>query len=215
MSNGVLPLLLATCNAWMACALVACSTTVPRSQSIATADPVASNDVRAIRPLDGARGSLVAVVFISHECPIANAMVPALRELAASAAQRAVTFHLVHSSMWVTAEEVTRHAQEFTLSPDVSVLVDPTHVLVRRAGATVTPEAALFRRDGDGGGDLIYRGRVNDLYVAIGRRRSNVASHDLRNAMDAAISGRPIATPFPSAVGCFIEEGPRSTEGLP
>lgn len=191
--------------------LIACAsepTTEARSTRPTHVSPpvrAADNDVRVARPFDGDRNSLVAIVFISHECPIANAMVPELRALAADAAKRGVAFHLVHPSMWVTKEEVARHAQEFALSPDVSVLVDPTHELVRRAGATVTPEAALFRRDGAGGGELLYLGRVNDLYVGIGRRRPSISSHDLGNAIDAAIAGRAIPQPFPKAVGCFIE----------
>ena len=174
--------------------------------------PVAENDVRVRRPLDGPPGSLVAVVFISHECPIANAMMPALRELSEHAQRCGVAFHLVHAASWVTAAEVETHAREFGIAPGVSVLVDPAHDLVARAGATVTPEAVLFRRDGRGGGEILYLGRVNDLYVAVGRRRPAVASHDLRDAIDSASAGSKSAGPHPKAVGCFIEPIPDHTD---
>jgi hypothetical protein len=173
------------------------------------ARPWSVRDESPIDPLEGTRGSLVALVFISTECPIANAMAPDLRELIRHAAERNVAFALVYPSTWQAREELAQHAREFGLDDATgaphALVADPAHALVARAGATVVPEAALFRRDGRGGGELLYLGRVNDLYVGIGRRRPSVTSHDLRDAIDTALAGRSPSHPFPKAVGCFIE----------
>lgn len=191
------------------CAPRAGSESARTNPGATTQAPVSVVDGRDVAPLDGASNALVAIVFISHECPIANAMAPDLQALAAHAAANGVALHLVHPSPWATREELLRHAREFGFvsdtGPDVSVLADPSQSLVARCGATVTPEGALLRLDGKGGGELLYLGRVNDLYVGIGRRRPSISSHDLGNAIDAAIAGRVIPQPFPKAVGCFIE----------
>ncbi|MFM7261428.1 MAG: hypothetical protein ACKO3W_12575 [bacterium] len=178
-------------------------------RSASSLGPIDVADGRSVAPFDGAANSLVAIVFISHECPIANAMAPDLRALSAHAKSNGVEFHLVHPSPWASRDELLRHAREFGYVSDsetsTSVLADPSQSLVARSGATITPEGALFRLDGKGGGELLYLGRVNDLYVGIGRRRPSISSHDLSNAIDAALAGRAIAQPFPKAVGCFIE----------
>lgn len=179
------------------------------SDQVLAALPWSVRDGSPVDPFEGARGSLVALVFISTECPIANAMAPDLRELIRHAAERNVAFALVYPSTWQAREELAQHAREFGLDDATdaphALVADPAHALVARAGATVVPEAALFRRDGEGGGELLYLGRVNDLYVGIGRRRPSVTSHDLRDAIDAALAGRSPSHPFPKAVGCFIE----------
>ncbi len=179
--------------------------------SASAVDPSPQNlfDGTAVRVLAGPQGQLVALVFVSTECPIANAMLPDLVEIAKHASERGVAFHLVYPSTWQTREDLLAHAREFGLATATNarnmLLADPSHTLVHLAGVTVVPEAAIFRCDGRGGGELVYRGRVNDLYVGIGRRRPSISSHDLRDAIDACLAGQPLAQPFPKAVGCFIE----------
>lgn len=165
-------------------------------------------DGTAADPLAGAAGSLVVLVFLSHECPIANAMAPDLRALALSARTRGVDFAAVHANTGVTAGIAATHAREFALEGAMEILLDPSQRLIRATGATVTPEGAVLRRDGAGGFELLYLGRVNDLYAAIGRRRARPTSDDLADAIDAALAGRSTPQPFPTAVGCFIERRP-------
>ena len=48
----------------------------------------------------------------------------------------------------------------------VEAVRDPEQALVKFAGATVTPEAAVVA-----GGRVVYRGRIDDRYVDLGRER--------------------------------------------
>ncbi|MFZ9914503.1 MAG: hypothetical protein ACO3IB_04115 [Phycisphaerales bacterium] len=162
-------------------------------------------DGRSVDPFAGDQGSLGAMVFVSHECPIANAMAPELARIGAAARTRGVDFYAVHPATWADIETARRHAKEFALEDSMTVLVDPSQRLAKAVGATVTPEAAVFRRDGFGGFELLYLGRVNDLYAGIGRRRAQTTSNDLADAIDAAVAGRVTPPPYPKAVGCFIE----------
>ena len=88
---------------------------------------------------------------------------------------------------------------------DLPTLLDPTHATVRATGATISPEAALARLDGSGGFELLYRGRINDLFEGPGRRRPSARTHDLRDALDAAFSGRRPDPDRTTAVGCILE----------
>ena len=158
-------------------------------------------------PRDGSSSDeprLVALVFISPECPIANAMVPDLIAAAQEARRLGIAFCAVHPTPWADDAALRAHAREFEIDGVLPIVADRALALAELAGATVTPEAALLRFDGEGGVERLYVGRVNDLYSAIGRRRAVATSNDLVDAMRAARRGAPIANPAPKAIGCFI-----------
>ena len=96
-------------------------------------------------------------------------------------------------------------AKEYGLAPDQgpapSILVDRKHALVTAAEATITPEVAVFSP----AGKLVYQGRINDLYTGFGDRRNAASEHNLRDALEAVLAGKEVATPRTKAVGCLIE----------
>ena len=85
-------------------------------------------------------------------------------------------------------------------------LIDPndttTKVLVhgQLAGATVTPTAVVLDREGA----VRYRGRIDDFYAALGKPRRQATTHELRDALDAVLAGKPVAVPEAKALGCYI-----------
>jgi hypothetical protein len=62
------------------------------------------------------------------------------------------------------------------------------HQWVKKAGATRSPETVVFSPKGQ----IVYRGRISDQYVGLGKRRANVTSHDLRDALEALLAGQPV-----------------------
>ncbi|HUQ87649.1 MAG TPA: hypothetical protein VM096_08830, partial [Vicinamibacterales bacterium] len=68
-------------------------------------------------------------------------------------------------------------------------------------GVTVTPEVAVMR-----GSTLVYRGRIDDRYVELGRERPKPTRHDLEEALNAAIAGKTIAIRQTRAVGCILAD---------
>jgi hypothetical protein len=82
------------------------------------------------------------------------------------------------------------------------VLRDPDHDLVRLAGATITPEAAVFVQ----GREMVYRGRIDDRYVDFGMTRTKATTHDLRNTLDAVLAGKPVPAARTRAIGCYIAD---------
>jgi hypothetical protein len=150
------------------------------------------------RPFDSPDVKAVVLVFVLPDCPIANGYAPEINRLAAAYAPRGARFFLVQVDPDLTADDAGRHAREFGYT--FPVVHDSRHDLVHRSGATMVPEAAVFAPDGR----LCYRGRIDDQYAALGKRRAQAASHDLRDALDAVLAGRPVASAFTEAVGCSI-----------
>lgn len=89
------------------------------------------------------------------------------------------------------------HAKEYGLPG--KVLRDPDRRLVEKAGVKVTPEAALF--DGD---RLLYRGRIDNRNIDLGKALPAATVHDLEEAIRAALDGRNPGPKTTRAVGCAI-----------
>jgi hypothetical protein len=155
-------------------------------------------DVDPMRPAARARARVF--VFTSIDCPISNRYAPELRRLFASFSNRGVRFHLVYPNPVDTADAIRAHLAKFGYA--MTAFRDPRQALVRRTGASVTPEVALF----DEQGELRYRGRIDDRYVAFGVERPAPTRRDLHDALMAVLEGREVAEPTTEAIGCFLAD---------
>jgi hypothetical protein len=149
----------------------------------------------AVDPLAGDAPATV-LVFLATNCPVSNRYAPEIRRIHDDYASRGVRMYLVYPDREDTAA-IREHLREHAL--DVPALRDPDHVLVRRAGASLTPEAAVFRK-----GAEVYHGRIDDRQVDLGVARSEASRRDLRDAIDAALAGKQPPEAYAPAVGCSI-----------
>jgi hypothetical protein len=143
-------------------------------------------------------GHVHVLAFVSPECPIANACAPSFAALARQW-PATVRVYVVVVDPAVDAAAARRHRDDYELPG--TVLLDPHHHLARSLGITMTPEFAVLTP-----GTLAYRGRLDDQWRALGSRAPTATQHDLRDAVAAAIGGRPVPTPWPEAVGCLLPE---------
>ena len=94
--------------------------------------------------------------------------------------------------------EIKEHVREFGLGD--RILRDPNHFLVKKAHATVTPEAAIFDRNRR----LVYFGRIDDRFVALGQARAEATYRDLEQNLNMLLRGKPIPQKQTKAIGCHI-----------
>jgi peroxiredoxin len=140
------------------------------------------------------------VLFARSDCPISNRSAPEVRRLYDEFQARGVQFYLVYVDPREQPEAIRRHLQEYNYP--CPALRDPKHTLVAHCGATITPEAVVFNQNRD----MMYRGRIDDLYADFGEARTEATTHDLRDAIESTLSGREIANPRTKAVGCLIKD---------
>ncbi len=141
-----------------------------------------------------------AIVFISIEtdCPISNRYAPEIQRLFTKYASQGIDFWLVYPAPERQPAEIERHVKEFQLS--LRVLRDPQRALVRRAGVRVTPEAAVFFRDGS----VVYRGRIDNKFADFGKERPSPRRRDLDEALLSVLNAKPITNATTLAIGCYI-----------
>lgn len=166
--------------------------------------PASTQGARAeetLAPLASMKGKkAITLFFIARDCPISNAYAPEINRICARYAPRKIAFYMVYPDPDTTLADAQKHAKDYGYT--APVLLDPAHRLTRRVGATVTPEAAVIAPSGK----LLYRGRIDDLYIGFGKQRFAATRHDLRLALDAAAQGNTTPRPFTHSVGCFIPD---------
>jgi thiol-disulfide isomerase/thioredoxin len=153
-------------------------------------------------PLDARGGRAVVLFFLTTDCPIANYYTSEISAIVKDHASRPVRFYVVHVDSDLTPADARKHAKTYGLT--CPILIDAKHRLVKATGATVTPEAAVLSADGK----LAYRGRIDDCYTDLGKRRVAPDQRDLRDALAAVLAGRPVARPRTTALGCPIPDLP-------
>ena len=151
----------------------------------------------AIAPLSAAE-PLRVLVFTTTDCPISNRYAPEINRLAARFSGR-VTFVLVYPVGADSPEVIREHHKKFGYS--IESLRDTRHELVKRTGVTVTPEVAVMA-----GERLVYRGRIDDRYIELGRDRIKPTRHDLEDALTAILANKPVAQKETRAIGCFLPD---------
>ena len=156
-------------------------------------------DGKPFDPFRAAQGKVVVLIFVRTDCPVSNRYAPAIQQLSAKNAGKAV-FFLVYPSKKETADSIRKHDREFGYA--LAALRDPQHILVKESQAQITPEAAVF----DANRRLVYHGRIDNLYEDFGHARKSATTHELADAIEAAIAGKTLTANATPAVGCYISD---------
>lgn len=161
----------------------------------------------SLRTVPG-RSALVCV-FLSTECPIANGYVPELNRqfLALRDSKTGVHFFGVFSDPSTTRAVAAEHVTQFKY--EFPVLFDSSGILAQALKPTHTPEAFVINASGK----LAYRGRIDDLYADLGKKRTQATQHDLADAIAALLAGRAPAKMHAEPVGCLFEAGTKPVAG--
>jgi hypothetical protein len=157
-------------------------------------------DGRASTPLAAAHGQTNLIVFLNAECPISARYAPEIDRITAEYGRKGVRTWLVYADPALSVPAARANLGDFHPHTTATVVIDAGFALTAAVDATVTPEAAVYTDSG-----RVYRGRIDDLYIAIGSAKRAPARHDLRVALDAVLAGRPVPAAETSPVGCFIE----------
>ncbi len=138
------------------------------------------------------------LLFVRTDCPIANKGAPEINRIAKEFTPRGVRFFLVYADDDITPDKIVEHRKSFEL--EIPWVIEGVPALIARSGATVTPEAAVF----NSGREVVYLGRINDQFAGFGQQRAHVATHDLRDALNAVLEGKRPSQARTKAVGCYI-----------
>jgi len=135
--------------------------------------------------------------FVSPYCPTANKFSTDINRITEAYAA-AFSFSVVHSDKDLKLTDVLQHTEMNQIK--ATVLMDAEQKLAKLTGARITPEAVVLSADGK----VLYKGRINDLYLSPTKRQRKATTRDLEDALDAIRDGKPVAVPMHEAMGCKI-----------
>jgi hypothetical protein len=156
---------------------------------------------RQIEPYQSAiADSFTVYIFLLEDCTISQNCTAALRQLHKKYASESIQFVGLFPNRFSKKRSIRRFRKKYQIPFELRQ--DPHQAMARRVGATITPEVAVWNKGKD---ELVYLGRVDDTYAALGQRRTTATSHDLRDALQAIKEGRVPTVQRTKPVGCFIE----------
>lgn len=140
----------------------------------------------------------LVLAFLGDACPAVKACAESLVGLQQTLGPRRAKLIGVNSnnpymSPRDTLAEMTRWAGEMNLN--FPYLKDPEGAVARRLGVTNTPHFVVL----DQAWRLRYRGRMFDS-----RDPVRATTHDLEDAVESVLAGRPIGIPETHPLGCSI-----------
>jgi len=156
--------------------------------------PDVSGTERSLKSLAGKKGTVL--LFIAVQCPVSNAYNERMEKLAEDYKAKGIAVIGINSNVKEDAEAVKAHAAEHKLT--FPILKDAGNKIADKLGASVTPEAYFI----DQNNKLLYHGRIDNS-----RNADQIETSDLRNALDAALSGKAVEKTEAKAFGCTIKRG--------
>jgi peroxiredoxin len=142
-------------------------------------------------------GKNVVVIFVATKCPFSNAFNKVMTDLAKDYSSKDVVLIGINSNKTEPAEEVASHAKQ---NLPFTVLKDAENKIADAYKASVTPEAFVI----DTTGTIRYHGALGNSTTPT-KDAAKANSKEIREALDALLSGKEIAKSKTKAFGCTIK----------
>ncbi len=141
----------------------------------------------------------VVIIFIDVECPISQRYIPKLNDLYKKASDKKVLFYGVISDPLTNCSEASTFQDEYKIG--FPLLFDASGDLSKRLNPKTLPQCFVLNVHNE----IIYNGRIDDEYVALGTVRKNILNFNLDLAIDAAAKKEYPKSSFEEPIGCIFE----------
>jgi peroxiredoxin len=190
-----LSLLLATAFAIAAAGNAPADAPAPLAIGATIADftlPDTDGKQHSLTSFKGKNGTVL--IFVAVQCPVSNGYNERMEKLAQDYKARGIAVVGINANSGETADAVKSHAASHKLS--FLILKDNGNKIADALGASKTPEAYFL----DANNKLAYHGRIDNS-----RDIAQVVTSELRDALDLALAGKPVAKTEAAAFGCSIK----------
>lgn len=156
-------------------------------------------DGKTVSLKDLASSKAVVINFTCNHCPYAKAYEDRFNALAREFTPRGVAFVAINPNDAVAYPEDSfenmkkRAAEKGFVFP---YLRDESQQVARAYGAVCTPHIFVVVN-----GKIAYEGRIDDNW----KEPAAAKSHDLRDALEAILAGKPVPRPNTNPMGCSIK----------
>jgi thiol-disulfide isomerase/thioredoxin len=160
---------------------------------------VVTGKFRSLRELDS--GKATVIMFICNHCPFVKHVNDQLIILANDYSGKGISFIAISSNDAVNyPEDSPEKMKEYAirLGYPFPYLYDEMQEVAKAYDAACTPDLFIF----DGNLTCVYRGQLDDSRPSNGKP---VTGKDIRNALDAILSGQDVSADQKPSIGCNIK----------
>jgi hypothetical protein len=153
----------------------------------------------SVNPASGNPGSgpVRVIVFLSPVCPVCQYYALPLREMHAEFSSEKIRFEGRVPGKLFSDGELADFSRKYRIPFPVVADAEGLHYAL---GATITPEVFVLGPDDR----VLYSGRIDNAYAAVGRKRPKATLHELRTVLEQIASGEAPDVIRQPAVGCLI-----------
>ena len=141
----------------------------------------------------------IVLLFIGHDCPISNGYTKEIVRISKEYMPKKIAFCVIYADADLGVDDARKHAKEYGFT--CPAILDPKLSLALKVGATVKPETAVLSPKGE----LLYLGRIDDIYADFGKRRSQPTCRELKDVLNAILAGKTVTVARTKAIGCSID----------
>jgi len=141
---------------------------------------------------------ITVYVFLSETCPICQSYTLTLKQLYEKHKKDNIRFVGVFPNYYATQKGIDEFKSTYSIPFDL--MLDKNGALAKHFSASITPEVFVENENKQ----ILYSGRIDDSFYAIGKRRTVITTNDLEYALSAIASHQKIKAHKTQAVGCVI-----------
>lgn len=150
--------------------------------------------------LSNTSDSLTVYVFLHDECVISQFFTPQLTTYYNTYQSQKVGFIGYFPNFSTKPAQIEAFGEKYKL--DFPLEQDYYKDWTKKFGITVTPEVAVWDHRSD---QLVYRGRIDDSYVRVGKRKFHPQHEDLKDIIVSWLAGKKFTDTIETqSIGCFI-----------
>jgi hypothetical protein len=139
------------------------------------------------------------VLFVQgNGCPLVRKRLPELNRMKAKYERQGILFSMLNANPQDERADIAEEAKEFGI--EMPILKDDAQLVASMLGVKRTAEVYLIDTETKA---VRYRGAIDDR-MSYQSERPKAEKHYLRDAMDAMLGGKEIATPITDAPGCKV-----------
>ena len=148
---------------------------------------------------DIANDDIEVNIFLHEACKISQFYSLKLKELHQEFASDKIVFKGIFPAQDSKNENLLAFKEAYKMP--FEMVNDKEQIITKMLKATITPEVVVLNKSKN---EVIYRGRIDDSYYKVGRRRNANRTNELFDVLTAIKLNKKIETENKPAIGCFI-----------
>jgi len=145
------------------------------------------------------RDSITVYYFLAEECVICQQYTSTIIKLHESYNSEHISFVGLFPNRFSKEESISAYKEKYSIP--FTLKREFYQTKTKEFGVEVTPEVVVYNETKN---KVVYKGRIDNLFVRVGKRRRVVTSSELEDVLKAIKSGEVSTTQNTSSVGCFI-----------